>query len=727
MVFASLLLAAGMLAAPSVEARLSGEAELGYQSFDSEVNGAKRDASSFQQRYSLLYGNDGRLGKGSLGKYKYALGYEWGSVDTELKTPTEETNPSVSAGHILFNGELSFTPMNLPVRFSAYSRDMNRIRFLSDSISGPVSTGDDIITPGINDNLMDGTRVSSGATLWLGVRNDLREDRSSVFMEIPVLLVDYQDDYVRDMKSLTQQNTRSRKLALVGYKKNNWLHYRQSRHDDYLNRDSSFREDRYILGSVDHRLNRTWSDLTNWITISADGQFIKRQDQSLGNSETYDLNLFAVASREKWEARTFNTLNRTLDVTGLTTITKVPLHIQGVWGAETDWKVRLSSDREKRIMADRSLSDRDDLLASLQVYTFKRSQFTLSPSISVERVEQNKDRTIAFDGGVETASTRRFSDIFGLSAGYKVKVFSAEGTVNSDYLEQTITGRGVYKVSDTIRFVLEENITTAGGTRNEIANTTITANQGFLGGASSTTFRTRDEPTEGFSRFVTTFTTSWTPLARLRVGFTAAEDIFKPDNGDTDIITSLGNTIDYSLPNFAVGSNVRYRTRSAGSLRSNDIAATGTASYTPNRNIKASIRYTYAKVKENDTVTTNVDLAQKFTYTVNSLRGGNLKLLDLTEELTYEKADNTLSFSQFSSKKRLTLGATYYPTKNIFVAATARYSLLDPGDEKEWMGSGAVGAVFNKLQANIDYSYGRRYNSETRTEKRFSANLKKQF
>lgn len=62
------------------------------------------------------------------------------------------------------------------------------------------------------------------------------------------------------------------------------------------------------------------------------------------------------------------------------------------------------------------------------------------------------------------------------------------------------------------------------------------------------------------------------------------------------------------------------------------------------------------------------------------------------------------------------------------MSAVIRYSLLDPGNKKELFGSGGIGVQFPLLQANIDYSYGRRTGDrDNRVEKRFSANLKKQF
>ena len=73
-------------------------------------------------------------------------------------------------------------------------------------------------------------------------------------------------------------------------------------------------------------------------------------------------------------------------------------------------------------------------------------------------------------------------------------------------------------------------------------------------------------------------------------------------------------------------------------------------------------------------------------------------------------------------------GGDYYPTKYLFMSAVIRYSLLDPGDKKELFGSGGIGVRFPALQANIDYSYGKRNGyMDNRVEKRFSANLKKQF
>lgn len=724
---APVLLAAGIFMASAAEARVSGDVELRYVDFTSEVNGAKLDAHTFEQRYSLLYDNAGKLANGRLGRYAYALGYEWGSFDTKVKSPTDNQNLSISSGHILYEGEIRIQPQKVPLSFIAYSRDLNRIIF-----SREIGSDIDVLGSNLTTSMQNGTRINSGATLRFGFGNGGSSDYGTIFNNMPMLFVDYQNQLVRDYKSTTPQDSSQNSFVFAAFSKHTgWLQYRQTRLDDHINRDSSYREDQYILGTVDHTLNRQWVDLTNWIKISADGQFTKRIDNQTGQRDTYDINLMAVASREKWEARTYNYFNRTIDLRGgrgVTNNVHTPVYIEGVWGPETNWKVRLASEVQKKTnFSDNSRSDRSDLLASVRVDTFKRSQFTLSPSLSVERFEQDGSKSVIVEGNVESASTRRFSNVLGLAASYNIKLLSQSvGTSTTDFYQQTITGRGIYKLSDALRFNLEEKITIANGSQSELGSTTIQFNADRLA-TSSDSITSRSETTAGFKRFTTTLGASWTPVARLMVGFTASEDIYLQENTSTDAVTSLTSSIEYTLPNFAIGSSVGYIQRTAAGINSSQISASGRASYTPNRNMKSDLRYLYSRVKDSTQDITRVDLLQRFTYTINKMIGRPQRVLDLIEELSYVNTTNSLADGSFDSKKRLTLGATYYPTRNLYVAATIRYSLLDPGNNKELTGTGEAGLNFDKLQTNIEYSYGKRSGIDSRVDKRFSANLKKQF
>lgn len=724
-----LLLATVFFVAAVAEARLSGEAELGYAAYDAEVNGRKTDAHSFQQRYALMYDTKGTLSDSRLGRYAFTLGYEWGSFDTRIKSPDGELNPSVSAGHLLFDGKLELNPKELPFRLNAFSHNMNRITFQADSVS-TLSDKDRIITPNITTNLRDGLNISSGATLVVGVKNGMTNGYNAIFRELPMLMVDYRDDILRDLKSLTPQDTRLSRLAFVSLnKKDNWFHYRQTRFTDNINKKISWTESQFQLGTVNQVLHRQWIDLTNWIKVSVDGQFTKRSDQFNKKLEAYDLNLFAVATRQTWEAKTFNTFNRTVDRRGLRYETKTPLYIAGQWGAETDWRIRLSfEDKKSEELANLSFNQRD-ILATLRVDTFKRSSFTLTPSISVERFEKEQGQSTAVEGSVETASTKRFSNVYGLFGGYNIRLFTNEGTVNSDFLQQTFTGRANYKPSEKIRFELEEKIVTAGGSRDGTLNGTISPRQDF--GIVSSSISQRAEAVTGFYRSVSTLKAGWNPLARLKIGFTVSEDVYKPDNGATDLMTTLANSIDYTLSTLAIASNIRYMIRSVGGAESYDITANGRAVYTPNRNMEAALHYLFSQGKINGTVTTNLDFRQTFKYTINAANGVVRRLLELTEEASYVKNDSNTAFvaaTGVNSRKRITLGGKYYPTKNLFLAATGRYSLLDPGSQNELLGNGTIGVMFPKLQATLDYSYGRRdVNGDNRIEKRFSANIKKLF
>lgn len=732
------LLLALLLAMPTIAgAKLTGEAELGYVKYDQHQDGNKFiEAHSFQQRYSLLYSTAGRFAGGRIGGYNVSLGYEWGSFDAKVSAPdpltglSTEVSPKVSAGHVMFEGEVLVEPVELPFRFRAFSHDLNRITFGTDIL--PSLTSDYIIRPGVTTNLIDGAHISSGATAVFGAKNGVANGYNAIFRHIPMLMVDYRDELIRDLKSLTPVDTRMSRLAFVSLnKRDNWFHYRRTRFTDNITKDQSWTEDQFQLGTVDYLLQRKWIDLTNWIKISADGQFTNRKSASGGPAdsfEAYDVNMFGIATRQSWEGKSFITFNRTMKNQRLTYDESIPVYLSGVSGPDTEWRARFST----RLKSDEELLTGVKLNqsftgASLRIDTFKRSKFTLSNTIGVESSDTESVKNLSIEGGVETASTRRFSRLYTVAASYNVKVFTTNSrlTGNTNYLLQTIKGSAGYTPSQKLRFNLDETLTIASGANPRAdANTLVTVTSS-LTSISSDSFARRDSDLNDYARSVTMLTTTWNPAARLDVSLFLTEDVLDKSGAPLDYLTIVRNTVNYRMSQ-QLAIRIDNRFVNSQPADTSGFLGHGSVDYTPNRRMDAQFVYEYSRDSGPTGTSVGMNMGQRFNYYFYKANGVARRLLELSESLSYREVDQ-IGLASPVIEKIITLGARYYPLQRLFLAGNTSYSLNDPGNVSKYIVNGSIGVNFRALQANIDYTYGKMVGGDNRIEKRLAANVKKIF
>lgn len=723
-------------------ARLNGEAELGYVKADATIGGAKvLDASSFYQRYSLLYSTQGTLYQGRMGGYDVALGYEWGSFDTSIKNPSQPGNPvynaspSMSQGHLLYRGELFLDPAELPLKFKAYSYDMSRITMDRDTTTA-FSSG--MTPPGVVTSLTDGTHIVSGATLVLGVKSGLTNGYNAIFRHIPMVMLDYRDQVDRDLKGYNPVDTRLRRLAFVSLnKRDNWFHYRTTRFEDYLNSFNSFEESQIQLGTVDQNLTRRWIDMTNWLKISVDGMQTKRVTQDISTAfEEYQLNLFGIAERKAWQARTFSSFIRTNDSHGITLERRIPLYASGVLGPDVDWNASVYSEDSQVTPPTGVPYTTANISGALRGTMFKRAQFTLSPSLKVEHNESRLERLFSLEGGVETVSTRRFSDVVSVAAGYDVKVFQGDGVVrgSSQYTNHDASLRLGYLAGPTVRFNFLENLTAASGKNPQnFRNSQITVNSGLGGTVGSSTtvdfYDARNNTMNGYVRSLTSADMAWTPRPRLQITFGVSQDFLFPDEAPSDSLTTIRNRINYSAPSFSATLDNSFWVRSVAGGVDHLLESRGSIDYRPDQTLSNLLQYTFTKRKDHDgTDYQYVDLVQRFTYSFYSRAGVYSKPLEISEEFNYNKTTAINSgFTSEGSAKRLTLSARYYPVRFLLLGVASRFSLIDPGSVLEQTYEGLVALTFNKFQASLNYSYGRREELGGIIEKRLSANVKKFF
>lgn len=707
-----------------VEAALVGEAELGYATYDADVNGSKSiDASSFRQRYSLLYSTDGRLADGRLGSYRVSLGYEWISFDTKLKTFSNslasDYGAAVSSGHVLYRGEVKIDPQLLPVRIKLYSYDLKRATFISD-VNTPLMTENTLIAPNITTSFQDGVRIQSGFNADIGLKSTTGQQYHALFNELPRLYVDYQDDITRDLKSLTPTNNRLRRLAFVSLnKKDNWFHVRTSNYTDYLDPTMSFKETQIILGTIDQGMERKWVDFTNWIKVSADGQFVKHVEID-DNYEYYDLNLFGTATRSKWEAKTFNSFRRRIDSSGLTYDTRLPLYVSGYAGEDSEWRVRLS--REQIAVHSFNTYDTNNTLASYRIDTFKRGNFSLMHSGGITYYENSlAGKTRTLNGHLETASTNRLSSKFGLFASYDVVSAGTDTLTDStNSVTQTLNAKGVYTPLSTVKIQISETITLAHGNTVADLTNTSTNNQNTFLGSSSNGF---NAPRGSYTRYYSTGRVDWQLASRVRLGFSVTDDQLYINDSPSSHATEFDNSLDYTTKDFNIRLRTRYLISNDNNISSNSIFADGRITYSPDRSLESTVSYGYSDTTDPSGYS-SATLRQSTSYYLYTDYGISRRILELNQGLEYDQQ----TYSTYKQTTKSIIGGfKYYPLARLYIGARAKYSLLSHEDVTQNVYNATIGLNFNLMQASIDYSYGRQNGSSSRLERRLEANLKKTF
>ena len=721
-----LLLPAMLLGASPAAARLRGDIELGYVSYEAEEKGERvADARTFSQRYSVLYEKSGEIYSNRFGFYRGALGYEWASFDSRVYGGADGAtwNPTTSAGKILFDGELVLDPIELPLKIKAYSRDMASSSFTRDSLDGLNGTGR-ILTPNIITSLNGaGKNLVTGATMVFGVKNGLTNGYNAIFRHIPMVLLDYRDERQEDLDSLSPVNTRLRKLAFVSLnKRDNWFHYRTTRFEDYINPSQGYQESQVQLGTVDHTLQRRWIDLTNWLKISTDFQYTKR---GAGASDAYDVNFFALAQRRNWSARTFLNFSRERSGDELRFERNVPIYVSGNLGADTSWNASVSH-RDRAVKENRlTLTTDRNTSATLRLESFKRSPFTLSQRYTVESADSNDVGTLGLEAQVETVSTRRFSDRYSVAGSYNIRYLGSEREGGSSYFFQNATGKLSYRPHSQLTLSLDESVTVVRGDSAALTDSaSITTQTNY--GSSSDVFR-REEQHNEYYRLVTTAGLSWIPLPRLSISLTATEDVLARSDSDTDYLTVVNNRVDYTLDNLRLNMENRLSVRNNAEGVATYLQHTGSAQYTPNRSLDALVRYIITRGTGDGEKSTYVDLTERVTYSLYQRGGQQRRLLELTQEFTMTESDSIGSTSTTTGRKRFLLGARYYALRNLYLGGNASYGLLSPGNIREFAYNGYLGLNYRKLQFNIDYSYGKRGSDGDRIEKRFMASMRKSF
>lgn len=736
----------------AASARLTAEAELNYSSYSmSDDNKNHLSSNSLTQNYSLLYSTQGSVLNSRFGRYSLSLGYNWTAVDARTSANGAVYNASPSRGHILFGGELLVDPKEIPIRLTAYSRDLSRNTFSTNglALSNNMFTSKEgglFTSPTLATGINNGLHIDSGATLVAGVKNGMTNGYNEILRHFPMIMLDYRDQINRDLHADIPTDTRLSRLAFVSLnKKDNWFHYRFTTYKDNINPTNDYSERQFQLGTVDQHLARRWIDFSNWLQVSADLQLTKRINNNTSQDfEESDLNLFFQAKRRSWEARSYNNFNRYREINGkLTHRTTVPLYVSGVLNPEVAWSTRT----QYKETHDNKGAYLESMLAGYRVEGFRRSLFTLSHNFDVESSVSENSEMLALSGGLETTSSPAFSRKVSLGASYSIKNSVQNGSISeSNFLEQKLNFRSSYTPTNQLRINFQQTNDFTSGNNAYFSSSVRDSNtalpQYFVPRYGST-----NDPGASSYRSLTSLAVAWNPLPRLNIGLTVSEDIFSSANyGDSNITTATAN-IGYEMAAFRFSNVLSYTDGSVLiGTHTSSLSNTATLQYKYSHNLSTMLSLAYNRVVDNSITSNSFDAEQRLNYTYFGRAGNSRKLLEINEMITYSSSPS-LAKGQFSTSSNasnvsyfngvavsgenrnratFTLGFKYYPLRSLILSAGTRYQYDNKMSNYSllWYSSAAVN--FRLFQASLDYYQGKRQ-SDGLMEKKISANVKKTF
>lgn len=704
---------------------VTASAEWNWAEYQRDVDGTDRtaasstEASHFYQTYSLFYRDRQPLLGGRAGMWSFGLGYEWSTLDTSFSSNdgSIDGDSSVNQGKLLFDGELRFNPRGLPFTLQVFSRDMQ-----TPNPSTVYASAGTIIDPGIYNGLNNGQYVTSGLTLLAGgeganLFGGYREELAA----LPRLLVDYREEYVRNVDTGDEQHYRTRDLAFVSLnRRNNWFHYKVFEHTDFNDSTNDYTERVWLLGTIDHINRRHWINLTNWLKISVDASLTRTDSPGFlrENDETYRLNLFSIAQRRQWNFSNFTTLSRLSDDTGkLEKDFDFPFFASGQLDPLHDWRLTLIGTRwedgNRLQSAARYENSEDTLYGGFQLENRRFSGKILTSSVELDWLSD----TQRGDGqaarlGFELQSSRYKGQPGKWLAAYSVAWFDSN-TAETSYTEQVAVVSGDTQLSPAVTIGARQEVAlgVGGYSSNTTNRLTPTISQGFLGELDQE--RNLDGTTY---RAVSSAYLEFHPSARWGHRFDAYYDFLHIEEDRYQV--KLNHDLRYSQGTFYL--NATTFLEEGDELSYDWMAdeltdlewATGEpeilfshrteVGYSPNRFWQTEVwgQALWGSGPKGDGWT--VGLEQNSTYHLFEARGLTREWMTLMERIKYQGIWGNDS----AWYALVELSTSYYPTRYLSFGAYANLQHFSLTDENEYELGVSTTVQFAKLQATASYAYG---------------------
>lgn len=733
------------------EQRLSAVAEWRRASYrDSQGGRALNNSSHFSQQYSLLYQNQGLLMDGRSGGYALALGADWTLLDSRFNGAQHE----VDAFKFLYRGEVLLAPGGLPLRLRLYSEDMTPNMLSSGGERGSmqeglVGGGGRLLSPEILSGVYNGHRILTGATLVVGISNGsyLGEYRD-VMASLPRLLVDYKQFDVRDLQGKNPQHYRDRSLAFVSLnKKSNWFHYRHWDYTDFFNHHNDTVEKTYMLGTVDHNLQRQWVNFTNWIQVSVDGSFTTFTRPNGGDNpeRRYDMNFFTNARRSQWQGSTAANYRRRHNNVQLDRSLSVPFFLSGNLDRNTAWRLRLVAAKDDKTRAG-STSKREEerLFFSGQMEVFRQGRYVVVPQLEAEVKEGSGAQGYGVRIGVETYNNKRYASKYSLFGS--LSLLHMDGTTSDGREVSFLEEQGIARVNADfgggLRTGLEERVVLSQGD--------IDSNIGsYLSPVGNSSLSTSNAKDQSYSGNILRSTTTWFgEYATKRRLVNRLELIY--DYRSTGVGTASQTVLRHSLQgsykalrarmsNEMIWGDEQEPTDTKLQLLSNSNSGDrgklrgtyqhkSSLNYLPRREMEGRLSFDYSLSDYSRQSSDRWRASEEFSYSIFTVNGFIRKLATLGEELAYESTESSLGESL--SALTLTLFGEYYPVRPALLKAKATYRLFGSDDIEELAVFLTAGYTMQKLALSLDYSYAQRNDTDLhpeRSEHRWEVKVRKTF
>lgn len=701
-IFTTLVILTATGSISSASTYLSGSAELGYTNYEADVSGEKIfKGDSLVQQYSLAWTTTNLVHRNQPRYYTLTAGYNWTGFNTKATDKGIESTLKDSYGKFIYNGEVAFSPAEFPIRFRAYTNDNTLPR-------RNVDIYQDLLADGLTYNLEGrGIFSSSGFTFVF----DPSLANTANLRALPRLHVDYRESRSKATDKFTRTDNLTRELAVAGLnKENNWLHYRRIKYEDFTDVNNGYEQQQVQIGLVDHVGRRKWSPLTNWIMVSADGQLTDRKSLlSAYETEEYDINLQAIASRRMWQGRTFMNYNRIMESSRITEQIKIPLYFNGLWGADSDWYFRVSAERgNERVNAD-SQSNFYSNSISAGFTTFKRSTFLLTPTFTL-KTDKTLDGFTSYEGGVTvgTESTKRYSDKSYLSAVYEWSAKDdGRDLSGSKTWRQLAAFKWKYRANSPFAYELTEKLENANG--NGYINS---ARAGILGGNVSN---------NSYVRSTTYASVAYLASSAFSASADANYDLVMMSNLPDDKSLRLSGRMLYNRKDISYNFYVNYENRDNGiDVAKTMFSTNGEVQYKPDRYQDGLLRFKLEK--ENNFVnTTNSELLQRYTRNFFNRTGVINNFATISQELSFKRlSGNGTNYDT----KYLLLSGRYSPTSRLSLYGYVKYQ-SDPGAVSMFYNAG-MQANFKLLTTSLDYTLAKR-DTDNRTERKIAANVRRAF
>ncbi len=744
------LFATARIAAASI-GNVDGAIEWRYGEHQAQEAGDRvLDGKYFSQQYSLFYSKSDLLMSGKLGQYNVGLGYEWNVLDSEIHSrqgsiPDQDVN--ISTGKVLFEGDITIAPGGIPFQLNAYSYDLRQTSFSESRVSGLFDTleTDSFSAPGLLTDLNNGQHITSGVTMFLGVANGNYEGPyRSLMANSPRIMIDYKQNYVRDLKSNTPSHYRDRNLAFVSLnKKDNWFHFRYYDHKDFENPEEDFEEKTYLLGTIDHQLQRKWVNLTNWIKVSADASYITSNFRTSSESVTraYDFNFAAIAQRKGWTFSTFDNYYRESSLKSLQKQIELPFFFKGRLSPDWEMRGRFIAARDEELnFIDDDYKNRENFFANWRIQNLPRTPVLYSADFSVESKAGTEGEGLSFKALLEAQNNRLYRPRYDIYSSYSLAYYSGEGSlgVDVDFWEQELKGSVETDINNFWRTGFVQSFLHGSGTLDRTVTDYLSprSDMGLM-------FDGEKSQTREGAVFhsTTTLFAEHRGSSRFSNRFEFIYDYITDEQGSRDQLIA-SHRLDYDKRKFRVSwENAivigNHDTRGGPTGRS-DLSSGGVAekslesrldvSYFPGSSVEFDFRGAYSYRESAEGSSTEWFAHQSAIYNLITSSGISRQLVQFREDAEYERISD--SFGELVTKTTFTLSTDYFPTRFLFLGSRLRFQYLKPENAKIYTASLSAGLNFEKLQIALDYSYGTRDESASvadRKEHRWELRTRKVF